>query len=269
MIDLTKLKMEGEKLTSTLGQLLGGNLDNETLTKGFEASMGETRMELYRLSVFYGQESDRCRAAEAYFPACLMMASAIETLLGLFCLLSQKEVEKSDVYRSLCVGKKKKRSFEENILSAFFDNYIEIASSLQWIPSDVVDTEVLKAALQDFPLIVENFYPKESDDEKRKRRERFESNPGIEMLCMLQDMRNLIHGPRWTRLGMKAAYSDFEADCKFIYVISYQVLASLFDTVISHANKGHAEIEAIMDRLPPDFQLLLREQVLKVTGLKQ
>ncbi len=263
MLDIERSRAEGEKLTQAVGELLGVHLTPELATKLFEAFMGETSMELYRVSLVYSQEADKCRGAGAFFSACLMTASAIEALLALICLLAKEEVECSREFKGWKA--KKNASFLDKVLGAFFQDYVGIATELDWLPSNAVDAELFTAALQDFPLISSNLYPKDSITEKVERGRRFQANPGIEMLRILQDMRNLIHGPRWPRLGLKVT-SEFEADCKFVFVVSFQVMACLFETIIRKANGRMADVEALKKQLSSGTQSELRDLILGMVG---
>jgi hypothetical protein len=103
------MKLEGEKYTKLFGELFGIEFTPEMLTRLLVASMGKMRVELYRVSLFYGQEADKCREAGAYFSCCLMTASAIEALLAVLCLTCQKEVEGSTSIKILGGGQDMKR----------------------------------------------------------------------------------------------------------------------------------------------------------------
>ncbi len=259
MLDFERTRAEGEKLTQAVGELLGVQLTPELATKLFEATMGKTSMELYRVSLMYAEEADKCRGVDAYFSASLMIASAIETLLALICLMTKDDVESSSEFRGWKT--KKNASFQDKVLGAFFQEYIDVATGLDWVPSDAVDAELLEAAVQDFPLISSNLYPKDTKVQRVERVKRFQDKPGIEMLRILQDMRNLIHGPRWPRLGVKVT-SEFESDCKFVFVTSFQVMACLFATISRKANTRTADADALRQVLSPEVQSMLRGEIL-------
>jgi hypothetical protein len=263
MLDIERTRAEGEKLTQAIGDLLGVQLTPELATKLFEIAMGETCMGLYRVSLLYAQEADKCRGADAYFPASLMIASAIETLLALICLMAEEEVKRSSKYKSWKT--RKNTSFQDKVLGAFFQDYIDVATDLDWVPSSAVDAELLKAALQDFPLICSNLYPNDSSVQRIERLEKFQTRPGVEMLCILQGMRNLIHGPRWPRLGVKVT-ADFDADCKFVFVVSFQVMACLFETIIRKAKGRMADVDELRQRLSPKQISAIRDTILEMIG---
>jgi hypothetical protein len=146
MFDLKHVEAEGAKFTKDIGELLRVDLTPEVSTKLFLASMGPLRSELYRSCLFYGQEADKCRSSGVYFACCIMYASAIESLLAVLCLTCQKEIE------NLGLNKKFKRGkgYEERVLKADFQDYIDVASRLGWVPSDTISGDLLEAAIQDF-----------------------------------------------------------------------------------------------------------------------
>lgn len=128
MFDLEHVNSNGEKLTKQLSELLGMDLTAERLVRLYFAGLAQIRADLYLTTLFYGQEADRCRKAGAYFSARLMTSSAIESLLAVLCLTSQKDVEALPAYKKF----RGKGGYEERILSADFQNYIDVASQLGW-----------------------------------------------------------------------------------------------------------------------------------------
>jgi len=120
MLDLDKLRAEGDALLKSFSAAAGMQITPELAVKLYEAALGKTGMELHRLTVAFGNEADKCRVAEAWFAACLMTASAIEGLLALFCILAQEEVKMSKAFAGLSKGD----SYEDKISNASFDKLI-------------------------------------------------------------------------------------------------------------------------------------------------
>ncbi len=266
MFDLDQLKLETVRLESTMHAALGVRLNSETRGTVYRAALGETRSQLYEVAQLFAAEADKGRNAGGYFSATLMIASAIETLLALTCLLSEKEVARSGAYRSL--KGKKKRNFEEKILSAFFSDLIEIAIDLNWIVSSDLDQTVINAVKTDMPVFADGIYPSDSAEERMLRIERLDTNPGVEMLSVLQDIRNLIHGPRWPRLSIKADPVAFEDNCKFAFVVSYQVMMCLFGTITRKAFAGIEDVKAMLQDMPPQLQDLVMSMASERLGFK-
>lgn len=264
MFDLEQVNSNGEKLTRQLSELLGMNLTADHLVKLYFAGLGQIRANLYLTTLFYSQEADRCRSVGAYFSACLMTSSAIESLLAVLCLTSQKDVEVLPAYKKF----RGKGSYEERILNADFQNYIEVASQLGWIPSDAVSSDVLDTAVQDFPLMAANLYPTLSDESRREQLDTFKKDPGIEMLRLLQHMRNLVHGSRWVRLQIKIDSQRMEDDSKFIYVIAYQVMYCLISTFTNIATTNMTNAIAIRSVLPNEVWEVVRKQVQSIAESK-
>jgi hypothetical protein len=135
------------------------------------------------------------------------------------------------------------------VLTADFQNYVDVADQLNLVPSEAVATEIFQAAIQDFPLVAANLFPDLSESAIAEKLEAFKSSPGIEMLRILQHMRNLVHRTRWSRLRLKLNPKTFEDDCKFVLVIATQVFFCLAETFIRIATAGTANVSALKEEL--------------------
>ncbi len=109
-----------------------------------------------------------------------------------------------------------------------------------------------------------NLYPDLSEDDRHNKVERFAQSPGIEMLRILQHMRNFVHGPRWARVGITASADDLESDSKFAFVAASQVMFCLTRTFIRLATDGLAKANEIRRKLQPEDFEVLRLQILKM-----
>lgn len=260
MFDQDVIASEVETLRRQIGKLLGLDLTPELAVQLYEAAMGVESMELYRVITFYAQEADKCRQSGAYFSACLMLTSAIEALLATFCLLSQPLVEETAIFRGIAEG----MNYKEKILQAHFEKFIQLAERFDWVPSDAVAPDLLAAAIQDFPLVVANLFPKISDESKVAKLEAFKANPGIEMLRFLQHLRNLVHPGRWPRFGITASSPDLENDCKFVFVIGYQVMECLFNAMSRISKDSVSQLQVITDKSPPELRAILSRFALDI-----
>ncbi len=81
------------------------------------------------------------------------------------------------------------------------------------------------------------------------------------MLLILRDMRNLIHGPRWIRLAICTSPAEFQLDCKFAFVVAYQVMFALFETITKEAQRGLEVVEAMIKGFPDDLKPIFQQVV--------
>jgi hypothetical protein len=250
MVDLAQFQAKGEAFQNRLGMVLGIERSDELLLRMFTAAVGDRGLDLYRAAIFYANQADICRSSGSFFAADLMIASAIEALLTFFALICVGDVQKSIAYRGFSKGK----TFEERLFHATFDKFIALAIELEWVPSDVVDTEILKASIQDFPVALAGLFPRLSPEERAKKAEAFALQPGIEMLRILQDLRNLIHPSRCARLGVEIHTPHFEHDCKFVFVVSFQVMVCLFTAITRRSEKQLSDFE----NLPQEMKSALK-----------
>jgi hypothetical protein len=265
MLDFDTFRAEGQALIEEIAEALRIDFPLDLMTKLCEAALGKTGLELHRLTIFYAEEADKCRSAGAWFAACTMVASAIEGVLALFCILAKDEVENSQSYSMLIKGG---GSYEDRVLNATFEKLIRVASELEWVPSDAVDPEILQASRQDFPQVLRNLFPALSFEEKAKKIRAFEAEPGMEMLRMLQYLRNLVHPPRCRRLGVKLGSIEFESDCKFAYIIAFPIMTCLFAAMARKANTKMRDLSGIIEELPPQARTFLVSYVLQAARVE-
>jgi hypothetical protein len=265
MFNQNAIARDAEALRKQIGELIGVDLTPELAVRLYEAAMGVEGMELYRVITFYAFESDRCRQSNAYFSACLMLSSAVEGLLATLCLFSEQQVEQTAIYKSIVEGDK----YKEKILNATFEKYIQFAAKFGWVPSDVIAPDLLIAAVQDFPTVSRNLFPKLSEEALSAKLEAFKVEPGIEMLRFLQHMRNLVHANRWPRLGITIASPEFESDCKFVYVIAYQVMDCLFNAFSRKSRSSISKISLLDAHMGPEQRAVLSRFALDILDPKQ
>jgi hypothetical protein len=56
--------------------------------------------------------------------------------------------------------------------------------------------------------------------ELERKLEAIRKSPGNEMLRFSQDLRNLVHGPRWLRTASKFVEAEFQENWKLAMIIS-------------------------------------------------
>jgi hypothetical protein len=94
----------------------------------FTTLTDEEEKELHRLSRFYWQEALRCQKPKAYLAGCVMLGSALETLLILMVNVFSDEVEQTGKI-PLKKGKPKP------LLEWQFVELLRVAKAAQWLPS--------------------------------------------------------------------------------------------------------------------------------------
>jgi hypothetical protein len=260
MINLDDIARDADELRKQVSAVIGVDLTPELAVKLYEAAMGPENLEVYRVITYFAHESDKCRQSGAWFSACLMTASAIEGLLTALCLFSQTEVETTGTYKSISQA----GTYKERILRINLDKLVQLAAKFDWIPSDAVAPDLLQAAIIDFPLFRRNLYPHEDDSTRAIKFEAFKKDPGIEMLQVLQHMRNLVHPNRWPRFGITITSPEFESDCKFIYVIAYQVMGCLFETFSRKSHSSTSQIEFLASGMSGHQRAVLSQFALDI-----
>lgn len=88
----------------------------------------EEEKELYRLNHFYWKEARRCEEAKAYLAGCVMLGSALETLLTLMVNIYSDEAEQTGKVPT-AKGKPKP------LLDWQFIELLRVAKAAQWLPS--------------------------------------------------------------------------------------------------------------------------------------
>ena len=94
----------------------------------FTTLTDEEEKELYRLSKFYWQEALRCEKAKAELAGCVMLGSALETLLILMVNIYSDEADQT--------GKVPTRKGKPKpLLDWQFIELLRVAKAAQWLPS--------------------------------------------------------------------------------------------------------------------------------------
>jgi hypothetical protein len=90
----------------------------------------EEEKELYRLQRFYWREALRCEKINAYLAGCVMLGSALETLLILMVNIHADEAERTGKAPS-------KKGKTKALLDWNFADLLRVAKAAGWLPSGV------------------------------------------------------------------------------------------------------------------------------------
>jgi hypothetical protein len=94
----------------------------------FTTLTDEDEKELYRLQRFYWREARRCEEAKAYLAGCVMLGSALETLLILMVNVFPDEAEKTGQAPT-------KKGNPKPLLDWGFIELLRVAKAAAWLPA--------------------------------------------------------------------------------------------------------------------------------------
>lgn len=94
----------------------------------FSTLNDEEEKEFYRLHRFYWKEAERCEKAKAHLAGCVMLGSALETLLILMVNIFPEETEQTG-HLPLAKGKPKP------LLDWNLAELLKVAKATKWLPS--------------------------------------------------------------------------------------------------------------------------------------
>jgi hypothetical protein len=137
------MTLEGESGEMAGSMLAGGDM-------GFTALTDEERRELWRLSRFYWKEALRCEEAKAYLAGCVMLGSALETLLILMIDCYDEEAESTG-------EAPKQRGRVKPLLDWKLAELLRVAKAAKWLPAglDLDDAwDHRKARIGDYAEVV-------------------------------------------------------------------------------------------------------------------
>jgi hypothetical protein len=116
----------------------------------FTTLTDEQEKELWRLSRFYWQEALRCERAKAYLAGCVMLGSALETLLILMINCFSDEAE--------CTGQiPLKKGKPKPLLAWDLAELLRVAKAAKWLPAGLNpndDWNSRKARIGDYAEVV-------------------------------------------------------------------------------------------------------------------
>jgi hypothetical protein len=94
----------------------------------FTTLTDDEEKELYRLSRFYWKEARRCEKAKAHLAGCVMLGSALETLLILMINIYSDEAEQTGKIPT-------KKGKPKPLLDWLFVDLLRVAKAANWLPS--------------------------------------------------------------------------------------------------------------------------------------
>lgn len=94
----------------------------------FTTLTDEEEKELWRLNRFYFHEAKRCEAGKAYLAGCIMLGSALETLLTLMVNVHSDDAENTGKLAM-------KKGLPKPLLDWKFVDLLRVAKAANWLPS--------------------------------------------------------------------------------------------------------------------------------------
>ena len=117
----------------------------------FTTLTAEEERELYRLQRLYWREALRCEKAKAYLAGCILLGSALETLLILMINVYPEEAERTGKAPS-------RKGAPRPLLDWRFSDLLRVAKAANWLPAALdVDTDNWdrrKARIGDYAEVV-------------------------------------------------------------------------------------------------------------------
>lgn len=116
----------------------------------FTTLTDEQEKELWRLNKFYFEEAKRCESAKAYLAGCVMLGSALETLLTLMVSVYSDEAEQTGKVAM-------KKGQPKPLLAWQFVELLRVAKAAKWLPSALEleeDWSNRKARVGDYAEVV-------------------------------------------------------------------------------------------------------------------
>ncbi len=192
------------EIVSQLNSTLGTNFENLGDLSNFKRALPADMLKLQDLCLFFEKEFLRAKEGKAYFSACLSGAAMIEGFLLLLCSLFKDIVVQSAAYTKVAKGKK----FEDVSGKLTLETLVEIAESLSWISPHTVRTDLKVSISEAYEEIATS---RQLDPAQIAiGKQALIDHPGIALLGLMKDMRNLLHAGRWTRQNRAFNQEAFE-----------------------------------------------------------
>ncbi len=113
-----------------------------------------------------------------------------------------------------------------------FEHLIRIAAELKWIPNDVVKPELIACLKDVYIELTPIDYPHMKQGEIDKGAEEFDTNSGIALLRLIQELRNSIHSGKWIRGGRNLIPSNLDDWCRVSIYVSAEVRDCLIHLMV-------------------------------------
>jgi hypothetical protein len=200
------LKAQETYSSELMGQIFGEHINSQDVTRIVQGLLPESFKELQNLCRFFEKEMAICREAGAYFSSCLAGAAMIESFLLSICLLEETAVRHSKSFQTF---KKKNKPYKDTIVCWTLKELIPIAEEIQWVNPAVVNQDLVKVLIDSYYQIIPTAEPGVSEEDLKVMMKSLGNRPDVALLCLMQSMRNLVHGGRCIRLEKKLASKDF------------------------------------------------------------
>jgi hypothetical protein len=210
-----------------------------------------------------------------------MGAAMNEALLSLLCMLYEDEVKKTPQF-ARSARKAGTRTFRKVVGAWAFDQFINVAEQLSWIPNDVVAPEFVLPLSDAYSELTAISHPELLPPEIEKRANAFRTSPGSAMLRMLQDLRNTIHSGKWIRGErlFNVAHVDW---CRIAILVAAEIRSCLIQLMIQRnapvLEAAKAKFDDAMEKLragwlarglePADFERMFRDAFAEVLENKR
>lgn len=234
----------------------------EEITKAMRRCMDPKQLQMFDLAHFCEQETIRAQGAKAHLAACLMGAAMNEALLALMCLKYEAEVVATKQFKNST--RKKSRPFRDVIADWSFEQFINVAEELAWIPSAIVSQDIKAALAGGFRELMPITHPEMTQEAITRGAELFFVYPGTAMLRMTQNLRNAIHAGKWMRSKRSFVAEHFSEWCQLATILSGEIRLCLLHLIMVRdskvANEKMSELAKMLDKLPPQYRLLVKQQ---------
>lgn len=257
------LNVAGEDARNSIADLLGVDAQAILVDTALQSAMGRDRMTLYKLSLFFAKEMERCLDAGAYFAGCVAGASANEAILTLLALQFEDRVVLSKAYK----GCDKFETYRRTIGEWKFERLISLSDELKWIPSTLLDANLTAAIIEDFPHLAVTVYPEMTPDQVRRQCDAIQKSPGIEIVRLSQRMRNLVHAPKWLKANAKFDERELALNCRLAMIASAEISKCLLAKFAEESAKVLSAIRDVVAGSSPEQLDHLRTSIKDKLGL--
>jgi hypothetical protein len=243
--------------------------DGSNITDVYRKLMDSSQVELLDLALYCESEMIKTSQSGANFSSCLMGAAMNEAFLALMCILFEQDVKATRQYHH-STKKSKNTPYRDVISHWSFDNFIRVSEECNWIPSNIVDREIVTALAEGFRELMPMTHPELSEAEIERGAAAFFDAPGSSMMRMSQSLRNTIHAVNWMRRRSAFNATAFEDWCKFATVLCGEIRLCLMQHVIGHlaiiANAKLLNFKEMLVELPKEAHTLLETKIRDALG---
>lgn len=229
MLDKTKALTDGlSTINGLVGERFGWDTNSRETTDLIRQLMKPMQLAIYDFTVVCETQMLKCDKAGAYLAGCMMGAAMNEALLSLLCLFYEESVKETRHYKTAT----QRETYEAMVGNWKFEHLIRIAAELKWIPNDVVKPELIACLKDVYIELTPIDYPHMKQGEIDKGAEEFDTNSGIALLRLIQELRNSIHSGKWIRGGRNLIPSNLDDWCRVSIYVSAEVRDCLIHLMV-------------------------------------